>query len=181
VLTVATQVLATRRMRGWTVDEIAASAGVGKASLYRRWPALDALLADVIADLGVRHVDFGDGPGEDRQDIIRLLTEATTGDRALAEAAIAAEVGVDQELRQAYARGPIVRFFTQAHRCSERARARGEVWPATLAPLMAGWSFLLFQVATTGQQPSLALLEDIVDEVVLPSLRIAAAISAARL
>jgi len=180
VLTVATRLLAEERMAGWNTDRVVAITGVSKGSLYRRWSSLDELLADVIRGLGVRAVDFGDGPGEDRADVFRLLAAATTGTAALAEAAVLSEIGTDDLLRQAYAHGPVVRFFTAADQCRQRAQARGEVWPATLMPILVGWSSLMYRVATTGQQPNLTLLEDTVDGVVLPSLRIFAAASAAR-
>src|SRR4051794_8620557 len=88
VLTTATQVLAIRGMAGFTADEIAAAAGVGKASLYRRWATIHALLLDVVEDLGVRDVTYVDGmPGltSTRDDLIRLFTAATSGTRAMAE------------------------------------------------------------------------------------------------
>lgn len=170
VITVSTQILATLRLPGFTADEIAAGAGIGKASLYRRWPHIPDLLADVVADLGVRDIDYGDGPGDARSDLFKLLAEATTGARALAEAAVISQVGVDPALRQAYNRGPVVRFFHAADKARKRARTRGEDWPVSLAPLLVGWTSVLYQVATTGEQPNLVLLECTVDQVVLPAL-----------
>jgi len=51
ILRAATEALAARGLRGLSIDEVAARAGVGKATIYRRWPskgtlALDAFLAE---------------------------------------------------------------------------------------------------------------------------------------
>jgi AcrR family transcriptional regulator len=154
VLSTATQILAARGMAGFTSDEIAASAGVGKASIYRRWTTLHGLLVEVIEDLGVRAVTY---------------TEGTSGRRAMAEAAVLSTVGFDADLRQAYARGPVLRFFQASRVAQQRAVDRGEPWP-TLDPVQTGWTSLIYRLAVSGHASS-ELVEDVVDRVVLPALR----------
>jgi AcrR family transcriptional regulator len=51
ILRAATELLAERGLTGTSIEEVAARAGVGKATIYRRWPsrgvlALDAFLAE---------------------------------------------------------------------------------------------------------------------------------------
>jgi AcrR family transcriptional regulator len=51
ILAAATELLAERGLGGMSMEEVAARAGVGKATIYRRWPsrgalALDAFLAE---------------------------------------------------------------------------------------------------------------------------------------
>jgi AcrR family transcriptional regulator len=46
--------LAERGYRGLSMDRVAARAGVGKAALYRRWPSKQAMLVDVVAQVGTR-------------------------------------------------------------------------------------------------------------------------------
>src|ERR1700722_13397170 len=51
ILEAATAILAERGLAGMSMEEVAARAGVGKATVYRRWPsrgalALDAFMAD---------------------------------------------------------------------------------------------------------------------------------------
>ena len=51
ILAAATELLAERGLGGMSMEEVAARAGVGKATVYRRWPsrgalALDAFLAE---------------------------------------------------------------------------------------------------------------------------------------
>lgn len=173
VLTVATEVLATRGLVAFTADEVAASAGVGKASIYRRWRTMTELLVAVVEQLGIRELDYGGwdaGLSTTREDLLRLLTAATTGTSALAEGAVLSQVGIDEKLRQAYARGPVVHFFRACEVARGRARQRGEQWP-TLDPVLVGWTSLIYRVATTGAPADPALVEDTVDRVVLPALR----------
>lgn len=54
ILRAATGLLAERGLAGMSMEEVAARAGVGKATVYRRWPsrgalALDAFMADFAA------------------------------------------------------------------------------------------------------------------------------------
>ena len=51
ILSAATELLAERGLGGMSMEEVAARAGVGTATVYRRWPsrgalALDAFLAE---------------------------------------------------------------------------------------------------------------------------------------
>ena len=46
ILRAATDLLAERGLAGMSIEEVAARAGVGKATVYRRWPTKDALALD---------------------------------------------------------------------------------------------------------------------------------------
>lgn len=57
-----------------TIEAVAAKAGVGKATIYRRWPGKDALLVDAVRSLkGPPPAPVGDSV---RSDLIRLLGTA---------------------------------------------------------------------------------------------------------
>jgi AcrR family transcriptional regulator len=170
VKAVATELLAERGMAGFTGEQIAKQAGVGKAAIYRRWPSLDDLLVDVIRDLGVRDIDHGEGPGTARGDLQRVMYSATTGTLAAAEAAVLSTVGASRQLAGAYAVGPYARFLSAADVARKRAEARGEPpWPA-VDPILAAWALLMHQRAITHEQPGLVLIDDVVDHVALPAL-----------
>src|ERR1700689_5196433 len=54
ILTAAVELLADRGLAAMSIEEVAARAGVGKATIYRRWPskgllALDAFVASFLA------------------------------------------------------------------------------------------------------------------------------------
>lgn len=167
VMTSALTILAVQRMPGFTMDELAAHAQVGKASIYRRWRSVDQLLVDLVATLGVRDVDFGPRPGTAAADVTALLTAACTG-TAMAEAAVLPLVGLKDDLRAAYFKGPQFRLSVAGGEAAQRALDRDEVWPS-LEPIRAGHALLLQRMQVTGLQPAPALVASVVDAV-LPGL-----------
>jgi AcrR family transcriptional regulator len=54
------RLLAERGFRGATIDAIAAEAGVGRNTIYRRWPAKEELIADALREL-TAEFDIEDG------------------------------------------------------------------------------------------------------------------------
>lgn len=169
----ATTVIAVNGMASFTGEEVTAAAGIGKASLYRRWPHMTDLLVDIVAQLGIGDIDYGDDPFDSstRDDAFRLLAEATTGPRALAEVAVLPVIGTDERLQRAYAAGPYARLLNAAAVFAERVRSRGEVWPvARDDAVLAGVALLQQRMATTGRQAQLPWIDDAVDFVVLPAM-----------
>jgi AcrR family transcriptional regulator len=59
-----------------TIEAIARRAGVSRATVYRRWPNLDALLAQVLRNV-VREVPVPDC-GHVREDLIEILSDQLT-------------------------------------------------------------------------------------------------------
>jgi AcrR family transcriptional regulator len=59
-----------------TIEAVARRAGVSRATIYRRWPNLDALLADVLR-IVVREVPIPDC-GHVRDDLIEILSDQLT-------------------------------------------------------------------------------------------------------
>lgn len=116
--------LAEAGWRGLTVDRVAARAGVGKAALYRRWPSKEAMLLDLIEQVGAREVLPPD-TGALRDDLIAFIEEALA---ALADPRVArivgdvlAEAGRSPEVAQAIAR----RFRTPRRRAVRTVLQRG--------------------------------------------------------
>jgi AcrR family transcriptional regulator len=56
-----------------TMEGIARHAGVGKATLYRRWPGKEALLLDVLATVEGPPPPAGAGTGDLREDLVRAV------------------------------------------------------------------------------------------------------------
>jgi AcrR family transcriptional regulator len=128
----AVHVLAERGPGGFSVDEVAARAGVGKATVYRRWPSRSALLLETAHRMGLEPplVDTGSL----RDDFVELLLTLaakmrdTSAGRILP--AVVAEAAVNPEMRE------VLRTFTRERRLRpraivERAIARGELPPDT--------------------------------------------------
>jgi AcrR family transcriptional regulator len=63
------ELLAERGFRAATIGEIAARAGVGRNTIYRRWPSKEELVADALRELTV---DLDDQEGDD---VYTLLLE----------------------------------------------------------------------------------------------------------
>jgi len=71
ITTATTALLGERGFAGLTIEAIARRAGVARATVYRRWPNLDALLAHVLR--GVVHEVPVPDCGRVRDDLIAIL------------------------------------------------------------------------------------------------------------
>jgi AcrR family transcriptional regulator len=101
IMDAAVAVLADKGPGGFTVDAVAARAGCGKATIYRRWPSRAALLLDTAHHMGLEPGDID--TGSLRGDLIALLTELGTKMRDTASGRILpgviAEASVQPEMR----------------------------------------------------------------------------------
>ena len=73
ILEAALKLLAEEGMQGTSIEAIAAQAGVGKSTIYRRWSTKDDLIADALGELHV-HMKFID-TGHFRADLLTSLRE----------------------------------------------------------------------------------------------------------
>ena len=131
VLTAAVELLAEAGFARLTMEQVAARAGVGKASVYLRWPNKVALVAEAIRHRSgvvpdVPHT--GSLPGDMRTFLRALLRTFGTASRAMA--AVMGEVGGHPELRTAWRQGVAAALTDCVREIVERAVARGEL-PAT--------------------------------------------------
>ncbi|HKA51375.1 MAG TPA: TetR/AcrR family transcriptional regulator, partial [Candidatus Dormibacteraeota bacterium] len=131
VLTAAVELLAEAGFARLTMEQVAARAGVGKASVYLRWPNKVALVAEAIRHRSgvvpdVPHT--GSLPGDMRTFLQALLRTFGTASRAMA--AVMGEVGGHPELRTAWRQGVAAALTDCVREIVERAVARGEL-PAT--------------------------------------------------
>jgi AcrR family transcriptional regulator len=101
IIDAAVAVLADNGPGGFTVDAVAARAGCGKATIYRRWPSRAALLLDTAHHMGLEPGDVD--TGSLRDDLIAMLTELGTKMRDTASGRILpgviAEASVRPEMR----------------------------------------------------------------------------------
>jgi AcrR family transcriptional regulator len=128
----AIEVLADKGPGGFTVDEVAARAGCGKATIYRRWPSRANLLLDTAHSMGLEPelVDTGSVRG----DLALLITQLagklhdTAAGRIMP--GVMAEAAVNPEMRE------VLSAFVQDRRkrpreVVQRAVARGQLPPGT--------------------------------------------------
>ncbi len=130
ILEAAAAVLEARGLRAMTIEEVAARAGVGKATIYRWWAtkgtlALDAFLTEMIA------VQPLPDTGSLRRDVraaLRAWSRMVTGTPVgPALAGIVAEAQTDPQLAAAWRAQVIDPLRARVRRMFEQAVARGEL------------------------------------------------------
>jgi AcrR family transcriptional regulator len=151
----AVQLLLERGFEGMTVDDVAEAAGVGKATIYRRWASKELLANDAMADLfdlEIPDADTGSIAGDLRQIYRDALAFANSEyGRAMIRLAVS-EANRDERSAAIY-RGVLERRVELTRQALERARARGEPIKSTADPvLMVEWMAGVFVIrALTGQ------------------------------
>ena len=73
ILTAAVELLAERGLAAMSIEEVAARAGVGKATIYRRWPSKGLLALDAFVAVFREQQPLPD-TGTLRGDLIAALT-----------------------------------------------------------------------------------------------------------
>ena len=131
ILHAALRMLGTQGVAGTTIEGVAAEAGVGKTTIYRRWPTKTDLIRAAISDI----VPRGDPPdtGSMAGDMAAL---AETQQRRLADSGLAgivprvlAESMSDPELHQDFVDRVVNPFRELLRLFIERGIERGELRP----------------------------------------------------
>lgn len=164
------ELIAERGPYGFSVDDVAARVGAGKGTIYRRWPSFGALSAEVTRGLGVRESDIAwTVPGSVREDLITLLTAATTGTRARAELALLSCLPHRPDLREAWAAGPLLRLAQAVTVQRNRAHQRGDAHDLpSIVRTQAASAWLRVDAAQHGTDPDADTIAGIVDVLLLP-------------
>ena len=130
IMTAALELLAERGIAGMSIEEVASRAGVGKATIYRRWSSkgaltLDAFLAEFQGQQPLP--DTGSLRGDLRASLrawVHAVTRTPVG-RMLAD--LIGEIQHDKDLAATY-RERVLEPLRQQHRIMlDRAIARGEI------------------------------------------------------
>src|SRR2546423_4324085 len=129
ILDAALDLLAADGYERMTIEAVAARAGVGKTTIYRRWPSKEDLIIDAMEDL-VSEVHPPD-TGSVRDDLVELLTQMQ---RLLASSRagdvfprMVAEVAAGSALGRAYLQRVIGPRFAMIHSILARGVSRGEL------------------------------------------------------
>jgi AcrR family transcriptional regulator len=178
ILEATLEVLAEVGATGLTMDLVAARAGAGKATIYRRWTSKTELFIDAIAHLKQIQVDLESLPdtGTLRNDLLGLFKPQSieeTEHRLKIMAGLASLLSQDQVLVEA-ANAAVVQPWAQAHfALMQRAVKRGEVAAdadivtlSQVLPSMAAYRTLV-QRKPFDQDFLISML----DGVILPALR----------
>jgi len=131
-LTAAVELLAERGLAAMSIEEVAARAGVGKTTIYRRWPSKGLLALDAFV-ASFRELQPLPDTGTLRGDLlaalhawVRAVTQTPMGSMLTG---LIAEAQHDAELRGAW-RDRVLEPLRSQHRIMlDRAIARGEIAP----------------------------------------------------
>lgn len=115
-----------------TMEQVAARARVGKASLYLRWPSKVALVSDAVQRLSpdlVPAIPDTGSLGGDMSEFLRQLVRPRSA-TAAALPAVAGEASNNPEMREAFRRGVTPALIDSVRTIVQRSVDRGEL-PAT--------------------------------------------------
>jgi AcrR family transcriptional regulator len=159
-----------------TMDAVAAEAGVGKATIYRRWRTKEDLVVDTIADLDQELAsppDTGSLEGD-----LRAMTDqmraVVTGPSGAATLSLLSTMSHNPALASAFRDGPMMVWRQAFAQIWDRAEARGEVSPGMSGSIMAETTTALMvqRWLLTGLPVDKAFTDDVLDRVVLPLFRL---------
>jgi len=172
ILAAAMDLLAEVGYARLTMDQIAARARVGKASVYLRWPNKVALVADAIQHRTAVTPDIPD-TGELRGDMLVFL-RALLRRKSAAEPAVAAvsgEIASNPELRRAWRQGLTGALWASVRVIVERAVARGELRAGSDVEMLSTLPLTLLQNwrMEHGRGPDDAVVERIVAQFYTPA------------
>ncbi|WP_222272680.1 TetR/AcrR family transcriptional regulator [Modestobacter marinus] len=166
------EVLARSGYSGLTMDAVAAAAGVGKATIYRRWRTKSDLVADAVAQLSHTPVEVPDtGSLEgDLRELLRWLVDTVNGPIGGAIRALLSALSHEPALRTAFHEGPLALWGAAFGEVWDRAVQRGElgvsmtgtaVAATASAPILQCWLF-------HGEPVPREFADEVVADVVLP-------------
>jgi AcrR family transcriptional regulator len=162
-----------------TMDAVASEAGVGKATIYRRWRTKQDLVVDTISDLNRAEAsvpDTGSLEGDLRQ-MLRQLVSVINGPTGAATLSLLSTVPHQPALAEAFQNGPLAVWRQSFAEIWSRAEQRGEVRPGVASSVAAETTsaLLVQRWLLTGKPVDDAFADEVLDTVVLPLIRIAPA------
>src|SRR5215217_2879089 len=133
-----------------TMDAVAAEAGVGKATIYRRWRTKEDLVADTIAEISRAEVTPADTGSleSDLREMLHTIVAAVNGPTGAATQALLSTVPHNPALAAAFRNGPAGVWARAFQQICARAESRGELRPglsstvvgeAMTAPIVQRW------------------------------------------
>src|SRR5215831_15557345 len=129
ILTSTLKLLGENGFSDLTIEEVAESAGVGKATVYRWWPNKAALIADAFASSTTRRLRFPDTGSvyTDLSQQMRQVINVFRSRRGRIVSAILAAGQNDKDLLEAFRERFLWPRRREAYRTLRRAMARGEL------------------------------------------------------
>lgn len=168
ILRAAVDLLADEGYGGVTMEGVAARAGVGKATVYRRWPCKSALVVDAVTacrESGSQPPDTG-STREDLLVFVRVfMHHLRTSDAGRVMPALVAELSRNPELAAEFREGFVLPRRAKVLEAVRRGVERGEVRAGVDAELVADGvvALLMHRFLVTGMEIDDDLPERVVD------------------
>jgi AcrR family transcriptional regulator len=172
----AVQLLLERGFDGMTVDDLAEAAGVGKATIYRRWTSKEQLANDAMTglfDIEVPDADTGSIAGDLRQVYSAVLAFVNNREGVALIRLAVTEANRDERIAGLY-RSFLNRRIALAEAALDRARHRGEpIHPTADPALMVQWlaGALIVRAITGEAMPAAADVDLLVNMTLYGVLR----------
>jgi AcrR family transcriptional regulator len=169
------QLLADVGYGALTMDAVAAEAGVGKATIYRRWRTKQDLVVDTISDLNAAeaHVpDTGSVEGDLRA-LLHTLVGVVNGPTGAATLSLLSTVPRHPALAEAFRNGPLAVWQQSFDQVWEKAESRGEVgtgFRRSVAAESIG-ALIVQRWLLTGLPVDEPFADEVLEAVVMPLVR----------
>ncbi|NEK87039.1 TetR/AcrR family transcriptional regulator [Blastococcus saxobsidens] len=169
------QLLADVGYGALTMDAVAAEAGVGKATIYRRWRTKQDLVVDTISDLNAAEAnnpDTGSLEG-DLREMLHALVGVVNGPTGAATLSLLSTVPRHPALAEAFRNGPLSVWQQSFGTIWEHAEARGEIGPGFRTSVAAETisALLVQRWLLTGRPVDEAYADQVLDTVIMPLVR----------
>jgi AcrR family transcriptional regulator len=167
----ALEVLAEVGYDRLTIDAVAARAGAGKATCYRRWAGKAELVVDAIGRMKAQP-PLPD-TGTLRGDLVELTCHFHDADdtfRTDVQAGLVSGLVRDAKLREVFKEQFIAPRKAVFRAVFDRAVERGEIAPIPNYELLSDVvpSMVFHQMILTGKPPGSAFIHTVLDQIVLP-------------
>jgi AcrR family transcriptional regulator len=158
-----------------TMDAVASEAGVGKATIYRRWRTKEELVVDTVSELNAveaEPVDTGSIEGDLRA-LMHAMVALVNSPAGAATQALLSSMQHQPALAQAFRDGPLAVWNTAFDQMWERGERRGEVDPGLSRSLVAEaiGAAVVERWLVNGEPVDAAVADAVVVQVALPLLR----------
>ncbi len=160
-----------------TMDAVASEAGVGKATIYRRWRTKHDLVVDTISELNraeAEVVDTGSLEGDLRA-MMHQMVSMIDGPTGAATLSLLSTIPHQPALAQAFQEGRLAIWRQSFLEVWSRAEARGEIAPGLPNSLVAEATsaFLVQRWLLTRRPVDVAFADEVLETVVMPLVRAA--------
>ncbi|PWW20945.1 TetR family transcriptional regulator [Geodermatophilus normandii] len=158
-----------------TMDAVAAEAGVGKATIYRRWRTKQDLVVDTVSDLNrawTVTADTGSLEG-DLRSLVHRMVEMMASPVGAATRSLLAAMQHEPALIEAFRDGPLAVWRRAYDELWARAQGRGELGPGLpqSIPAEATTALLVQRWLVTREPVDTAYADAVLETVVLPLVR----------